>query len=637
MLKRRMIAALVVVTGLALGSSAIGLAAPKNASEGIGGQQFDIPDPATGGRGGEIYLKTCAGCHDEGVGRAPQRRMFTYMSSQSIYHALTDGAMKPMAASLTQEDRVAVAEFLSRQKMGDASQSAEPPMCEAKAVAFNYGEPPVLAGWGLQRTNTRFVPTAVAGISKANVAKLHVKWAVAFPNAMNVRSQPAFAGGAIYVGSYNGGVYALDRETGCARWIYHAGAEVRTGVTVSPWKAGDRTAKPLVYFGDFVGNAYALDAITGKQVWRVRADPHPNATLTGAPTLYGDKLYVPVSSMEALNTGNPDFACCHFRGSILALDARTGAKKWQTYSTDEPKLLGKNAAGADHYGPAGISIWSSPAIDAKRHVLYAGTGANSTSPSTDMSDAIVAMDLDSGAVKWAYQGVKDDASNLGCLSPNKANCPAENGPDYDFGAGAMLVTVNGRDIVLAGQKSGHLHAIDPDSGKLIWKERPGRGGIIGGIHFGMAANADTVFAPVNDALPIMHDGSLYKEPARPGVYAYDIASGKKIWSAPADPDACAGMKLCGIGYSQAITATLDLVVTGNVDGKLRIFDTKTGKLLWRYDTRQRQKTVNGGESTGGSFGGGGGPVLYRGMLVVSSGYALAGSMPGNLLIAFEAK
>jgi polyvinyl alcohol dehydrogenase (cytochrome) len=602
-------------------------------------RNFDVADPKQAGRGGEVYLQICAACHDKGIGTAPQRALFTFMSPQSIYRALTSGAMMAQGQGLSDADKIAVAQYLSGKTMSASADAREPPTCKGAAAAFDFAEPPVFPGWGLNPAATRFIPTRVAGVDKANVGRLELKWAAAFPNAAQMRSEPALGGGAIYAGSHNGEVYSLDRASGCARWIYQTGAEVRTAIVLSSWKAGDRKAAPAIYFGDIVGNVFALDAQTGRQLWRIRADPSPYATITGAPTLFEGVLYVPVSQLEGMRPVDPTYACCKSRGAVVALDAATGEVKWRTYTTDTPKLLGVNAKGAEEYGPAGASIWNSPTIDPKRHQLYVGTGGNSTSPATGMSDSILALDLATGKVKWVYQGLAGDASNLACLAPDKTNCPKENGPDYDFGAAAILVaTANGRQLLIAGQKSGVVHAIDPDTGKLVWKVKPGRGGILGGVHFGLAANRDLVFVPVNDTPNLEHaTGKPYKEPARPGVYALDIATGKTVWSAPASADGCTAGARCNNGYSQAITATPDLVFAGDDDGWLRVFDAATGAVVWRYDTKTPVATVNGVEASGGAFGGGAGPLAYRGMLFVGSGYSRTGVRPGNVLFAFEVK
>jgi polyvinyl alcohol dehydrogenase (cytochrome) len=390
----------------------------------------------------------------------------------------------------------------------------------------------------------------------------------------------------------------------------------------------------LLYFGDIVGNVYAVDARSGALAWRVRADDNPNATITGTPTLHGNTLFVPVSSLEGVRPIDPQYECCKFRGSVVAYDAASGAVKWRTYMTDPPRVVGTNAKGAKQYGPSGVPVWSSPAIDEKRGRLYIGTGENYSSPTTEKSDAVLALDLATGAIEWVFQGTAGDAENLACFAEDKTNCPRENGPDFDFGAGVVLASLpDGRALVIGGEKSGAVYALDPDTGKLVWQAKPGRGGTLGGVHFGMAANSDSVFVPINDAA----DGRSYTDKAQPGVFAFDLATGKRVWSAPSNTTGCTDPATCGIGYSQAITATQDLVFAGSVDGWLRILDAQSGAVLWQIDSKTPAKTVTGTDVGGGSFGGGAGPVLYHGMLFASSGYSVGGTKPGNLLLAFEAR
>jgi polyvinyl alcohol dehydrogenase (cytochrome) len=594
---------------------------------------FDALDPATAGRGGEVYETVCASCHELGLNRAPQRAMLALMTPESIHRALTEGVMREQAeaAELTDEDMVKVAEFLSRRKFG-ASAEAAPLMCEAGASPFDAGAPPAFAGWGLDLRNSHFIDTATAGIDRANVGRLQLKWALAFPNAVRARSQPALAGGAIFVGSHDGTVFALDRETGCARWTFHASAEVRTGIVVAPWKAGDAAADPLVFFGDLVGNVYAIKARTGEPVWKVRPDEHPNATVTAAPVLHGGTLYVPMSSLEEARI-DPQYECCTFRGSMLALDAASGKTLWQTFMVDAPQQRGTNAVGAKRFGPSGVALWNSPAIDEKRGRLYIATGDNYSSPATEMSDAVVAMDLKTGKILWFHQVLEGDVWNGACEAADKTNCPEEDGPDFDFGAGPVLATASdGRDYVLAGQKSSIMYGFDPEDGKLLWKNKIGRGGVVAGIHFGIAASGDTVFAPVSD----VPDGNEYADPARPGMYALDIRTGAYKWEAPAK-DVCGGRKFCHPGYSGAITATPDLVLAGSNDGHLRAYDAAGGAVLWDFDTAREFKTVNGATARGGSMGGGAAPIAHDGLLIMNSGYGFAGKMPGNVLLVFEVR
>jgi len=189
-------------------------ATPKST---INARLFDIPDPLQGGQGGQVYLSHCASCHDLGLDRAPQRAVLALMSPQSIHRALTQGVMAVQGAALTAAERLAVAQFIANRSMDAAAKAADPPACRGDAARFDHSEPPVFSGWGLAPGSTRFVATAQAGIDRRNVHRLRLRWAVAFPNAIRARSQPALAGGAVFVGSHNGAVYALDRGTNCAR------------------------------------------------------------------------------------------------------------------------------------------------------------------------------------------------------------------------------------------------------------------------------------------------------------------------------------------------------------------------------------------------------------------------------------
>ena len=581
-------------------------------------------------RGAEIYRTTCAVCHEAGVPRAPTPFILGLMPPAAIYRALTQGVMQPQAQDLSDEDRRAVAEHLAGRKFGEPG-ALEPPVCKGAAASFDFGEPPATHAWGLEPANTRYIPSDQAGIGPRDLAHLRLKWAVGFEGAMRARSQPVLAGGAIYVGSEDGRVFALDRSSGCQRWAFQAAAEVRTGIVISPWKAGDRSAKPIIYFGDLSGTAYAVDAHTGELVWRERTDVHPSTTLTAASALHDGRLYVPVSSLEEA-AADGTYECCTFRGSIIAYDARTGERVWQTYFADEPQPRGKSPNGFTIWAPSGVALWNTPAIDARRGVLYTATGDNYSAPTTAMSDAVVAVDLATGRIKWVYQALAGDAWNASCVLPDRGNCPEEEGPDYDFGAAAILATsANGRDYVLAGQKSGWVYALDPDEGKLVWKTKVGRGGIMAGVYFGMASQGDRVYVPISDP----PDNRTYEDPAKPGLYALDLKTGQFLWKAPNDKSACADLgPECSPGIAAAITATDDLVFTGASDGWIRVYDASTGRVLWQYDTLQEVTTVGGGRAKGGSMGGGAGPVVQDGLLIMPSGYGFSGRMPGNVMLVF---
>lgn len=580
--------------------------------------------------GGQVYREQCAACHDTGVERAPQRVKLQDLTPGAIRRALTEGVMRQQGAALSEAQKTQVAEYIAGRSLA-ATARAEGNRCDAAHARFDMSEPPAFAGWGLDAANSHAVPAAFAGVDHGNVSRLRLKWAFGFADANRARSQPTLAAGAIFVGNHNGGVYALDRETGCLRWKFDAEAEVRTGIVASPWRAGDARARPRLYFGDVSGTAYAIDLLSGRLVWKVSADPHPAATLTAAPTLHEGTLYVPVSSHEEAAAAAPQYACCTFRGSVLALDAETGAEKWRTWLGPPASVRGTGADGVEKLGPSGAAVWNSPAIDARRGQLYIATSDNYSAPATNLSDAIVALDLKTGKIRWHYQALAGDMWNVACFSKTSDACPTPPGPDYGFGAATILGrTHDGRELVLAGQKSGWVFAVDPDSGKLAWKQRVGRGGVAAGIYFGMAATGGRLFVPVTDR----EDGQPHDHPAQPGLHALDIATGRFVWRAAA-PDACAGRPGCDRGFGSAISATPDLVATGADDGHMRIYGAADGKLLLDIDTARAFATVNQVPAQGGAISGGAAPLFYRDMLIVSSGYGYASKLPGNVLLVYE--
>ena len=587
-----------------------------------------VPNP----RGEKIFNDVCAPCHEHGGARAPDAYLLKLMTPASIYGTLTTGAMRIQAQGLDDEEKSAVVEFLAGARV-PAEAKLLPPRCQGASADFDFGRPPPFSGWGFDPANTRYVNARSSGLSAANIVHLRLKWAFGVEGAIRMASQPALAGGAIYLGGQDGSVYALEQGSGCLRWQFHALAEVRTGIVVSPWNGGDAGARPRVYFGDLIGNIYAVDAISGALLWRDQADAHPTSTLTAAPVLKGDRLYVAVSSIEEGVPGKYD--CCTFRGSIVAYEARSGKRVWQSYLLPQAVFRGTTSSGEKMYAPAGAAVWGAPAIDERRGLLYFGTGDSYTSPAPQLSDAIVAMRLDTGKIVWSYQATRHDAWNVGCMLKEKPNCPREDGPDHDFGTAAILAAdTRGRERVFAGQKSGWVHAVDPDTGHLLWKTRVGRGGLMGGVYFGLATREDMLFVPVND----VPDGGVHDEAAKPGLYALDVHDGRVLWRAPIDADVCKDRGAqCAPGMAAPVTASGDLLFAGAGDGELRVFDARSGEKLWQYDTTQTAVTVGGGSAHGGSMGGGAGPVVWGGTLIVESGYGFAGRMPGNVMLVFEVK
>ena len=500
-------------------------------------------------------------------------------------------------------------------------------------------------GWGVDPSQHRFQPADMARLSASDLPRLKLKWAFGFPGATRAVAQPTVFGGRVFVGSQNGNVYSLDAKSGCSYWEYGAGKPVRSAVVVGPH--GDGWA---AYFGDLGSNVHSVDAQTGKMLWSTKVAEHPAAVVTGSPTLVGTTLFVPVSSYEEATGANKAVSCCSFRGSLVALDASTGKILWRTFTIAEPAKPGAtNAAGVQQMGPSGAGIWSGPTFDAVSQRVYATTGDNYSDPPTETSDAFLALDARSGELAWSRQTTSRDAYNIACVSPEKENCPKANGPDFDFGSSAILATFpNGKRILVAGQKSGVVTAVDPDrGGDIVWQKRVGVGGSLGGVEWGIAADQGKVYVAVSDVrLAVVALGTpgaqpsifnpkvafLYNYRAGGGLSALKLETGEEIWRTP--HPGCGDVPGCSPAQSAAVTAVPGLVFSGGLDGHLRAYFADNGKIAWDQDTKGDYQTVNGVAGKGGSIDGGG-AVIVDGTVYVGSGSGIFGGTPGNVLLAYS--
>jgi polyvinyl alcohol dehydrogenase (cytochrome) len=481
-------------------------------------------------------------------------------------------------------------------------------------------------GWSNDAINSRFQSAQAAGLTADQVPHLKLKWAFGIPYATEMYSQPTVVSGRIFIGGDSGYVYSLDAATGCVYWSFLAQAGVRTAPSIGAVKTHG-TAKYAVYFGDQRANAYAVDAATGELLWKQRVEDHPLARIVGAPKLYNGKLYVPLSSGEEGISASSSYPCCTFRGSVVALDAETGKQIWKTYSVpDSPKPTKKNSSGTQLSAPAGAAIWNSPTIDVKRNALYVGTGDSYTEPAAKNSDAILAMDLDTGKMLWSFQDIRNDSWMVGCDGKHVVgNCPDELGPDYDFSVSPMLRTLpNGRQFLVVSGKSGYVLALDPDKkGAVLWKtplfEKPPA--FSGLIVFGGASDEQDAYFALNQV---------------GGVAAVDMVTGERKWLTPLAPADIPG-EPPRPGQSAAVTAIPGVVFSGGWDGRLRAVASGNGSVIWEYNTVRDYTTVNGVPGKGGSMGAPG-PTVVGGMLYVGSGYVGVGNgLPGNVLLAFSAE
>lgn len=489
------------------------------------------------------------------------------------------------------------------------------------------------SGWSKNYHQQRSYSASETGLTATELADLEVAWSFVFTDAVRPRSLPAVTQQALYLGSEEGRVFALNTASGCGYWAFQAKAEVRTAISVAYVAMPDGTHRWLLFFGDTQAHAYAVDAISGQLVWMKKMDAHPDAVITGSPVFYQGHLFVPVSSMEVKQALKPYYNCCTFRGSLVSIEAATGKEQWRFHPLAETaKPTHSNLFFVQQYGPSGVAIWSAPTIDEKRQRLYFGTGQHYSSPTTADSDAIFAIDLQSGEKIWSRQFLPHDAWNAACTHFFvSANCPKENGQDADFGAPPILITQhNGKDILIAGQKNAFVYALDPDAqGHELWRINLGRGGLLGGVHWGMAADEQAVYAPISDI-------NVFPAPTpagrrQPGLNKLDLSSGKRIWSTNAFKH-CADGKKCRQGLSAAITAIPGAILAPALDGILRAYDKNSGDIIWQFDSTQTTTGANHITGNGGTLDAGG-VLATNGYVFFNSGYGgftSAGGSAGNV-------
>ncbi len=570
-------------------------------------------------------MTNCASCHlDNGVSRAPDLVHLGSMTPKSIVASLENGKMQVQGQAISKEEKIAIAEYITRRKY--ATESSPANYCKNEAPLVNDIK---FSGWGGNPEGTGCISGSVAQLTKDQVPDLKLKWAFAIDGGTVSRAKPAVIGNHIIFGTQFGEVYCLNMEDGCVKWVFEASAMVRGGIAISE----DVGGKLRAYFADFGANTYALDVNSGELVWKTSVKNDPNNAVTGTVAYHDGMVYVPLSSMEVVSASNSNYECCKSSGQVVAVDAANGKEVWRHRVIPESATeQGVNAAGAKKFGPSGAPVWSSPTVDSKRGQLVIGTGENNSKPSTMTSDALQALDLKTGELNWSFQATGKDVYINGCEDPNAANCPDPLGPDVDFGMAPILTTrSDGSEVLVVGQKSGVVHCLNPETGQPIWQKRIGRGGALGGIHWGIATDGKLAYAANSDWLAYGGDPSF---DANPGLFALDLMTGEVKWKATSDPAICQGKPGCYNSNSAAPTLIPGVVFAGSIDGHARGYDAKTGEVIWDFDTNNSFETINGISGQGGSIDGPG-PVIANGMVFFNSGYGMFGQMPGNVLLAFS--
>lgn len=577
-----------------------------------------------------VFESNCAVCHNGSPNSpAPTIELLASLPPETILRALNEGVMRYQGYELLTAEKNAVALYLSDKPFSVPVADSNLGQCKDNPGFTILSQVKQWNGYGPAVTNTAFQSTEAAGLTADSVAQLELKWAFGFPvGSSSAWSTPSIVSDRVFVGSHADGVYSLDAKSGCTYWHFSGRTGVRTAPIVAQFeKSKNGQAETYaVYFGDMMGYLYAIDAQTGEPLWETLTEEHSKVRITGTPVLHGGVLYVPVSSFERGFSSQMDYECCTFRGSVLAVDAATGAILWKTYLIpDQPQLTSRNEKGIDQFGPAGAAVWMSPTVDVERGLVYISGGNSYTTPSHSTTDSVVALNMQTGEPQWIVRGSSDQSDNSLCQM-GESFC-SDGILDYpEFATTAMLAThSSARQLVIIGQKSGLAWALDPDQqGKPVWQYSAGRGGGLGGIEWGIAADEKNVYIPVSD--------NAHEQAG--GLHAIDLLTGERRWVAPPPSRFCgARTDDCSAAQVSAIAVIPGVIFSGSNDGGIRAYSTDNGSIIWQFDTNRQFATVNGIAANGGSLMAAG-PTVVDGMLFVNSGYSTNGSRPGNVLLAF---
>ena len=506
-------------------------------------------------------------------------------------------------------------------------------MCALDNRTINLEQSPSFTFTRSDGNNPRHLDAAQAGLTTDDFPKLELAWALAFPDTSGLRAAPVIVGSTLFYSATDSGrVFALDINSGCAKWVYTADSRLRSSIAYS-----EVDESHVLVFSDSAGMIHNVDARSGERIWIASGQASDNqGMLTGTPVVTGDKVIVPVSGSGVITGGNPNYECCENHGAVTALNLRSGEKLWEYHTMPAAEYTGQvSSTGVKQRGPSGAPIWTTPTVDEKRGQVYVTTGENTSHPTTNTSDAIIALDLETGEAKWVFQALENDMWNFGCSArgPNCIILEDTNSVDFDFGGPAILVGMPDRDLLIAGQKSGDLWALDPDTGSLVWNQRVGEGTALGGNHWGIASNFDRAFMTIND--PKGMNGN-----SKPGIYSYFVGTGEPSWFYEVQPECnderSERLRRCEslYGFSATPLSVDGAVITGGLDGRLFVFNSESGELIYEYDTVRDYETINGVEGYGGSIDSHS-ISAGSGMVFVGSGYGQFRQVPGNVLLAFK--
>ena len=422
------------------------------------------------------------------------------------------------------------------------------------------------AGWsqfGHDLANSRLNPEESV-VTAASAADLTEQWSL--DGIVGVTSTPTVIDGVAYFGDWTGVVHAVDPATGDEVWRTELGGSVIGSVPVE----GDAV------FASSGTTVYRLDRASGAVEWEAAATEQPFGMISASPVVADGLVFQGVASGE-VTVPQDDYT---FTGSIGAYDAETGEEAWWFETTPGDATAG-----------AGVGIWSTPAVDVERGVVYVGTGNTYEEPSAPLADSLLAIDYRTGDLLWSTAFTSPDVFSAG--SPG--------GPDADVGAAPMLWSVGDQDLVGVGDKAGDFHALDRETGDLVWETPLTPGSSFGGVN-GSSAFVDGMLIVSSN----VGDPATNAPLNTVTVSALDAASGEVLWDTDYD----------GMVFAPVSTVP-GVAFVATTDGLLLALDSATGEELWRHEAPNSV---------------GAGPSIVDGNVLWGYGYALfAGPGEGGLI------
>jgi polyvinyl alcohol dehydrogenase (cytochrome) len=492
--------------------------------------------------------------------------------------------------------------------------------CGGLALAAQPADWPM---FGQNISNT--ASTTQSGISAQTVNNLKPKWT--YTTQGDVSARAAVVDGIAYFPDWGGALHAVNTKDGTKKWS----VDLASYFAVTAGSIHARTTPAVdngvIYLGTQEnGYLIAVSAGNGKLLWKKQLEAINFAPIiTASPVVYKGVVYTGVASnQEPFAAVIPGYQCCNARGSVVAVDAKTGAILWQTYTTP--------------VGYSGAGVWGSNfVVDPSRRTLYVSTG-NNYSESTDPAyvacigaggtkascaspanhvDSVLALDLGTGSIKWASKQVTwnqpflavdgSDDWNVDCFFFANGNCPANAGPDYDFASAPNLITYKSgnktKTILGAGQKSGIYFALDPDTGATLWRTQVGPGSSLGGMEWGSASDGSRIYVSIANFYGLPNTGGNGGSWA-----ALDPATGQILWQT-GDPSG--SVALGPVSVADGIVYVSSMAGDA-ADPTMLALDAATGLRLWSFAAGS---SVNAGAT------------IVNGVIYWGSGYAHLG-IPG---------